>query len=160
MSGAGLGQASRLGPSSESVLSLFLSFSLLSLPSLLSLVLFRLLSIRQTPTNANHPQYRYSYPHRTLVHAFPEAGLGVTVATDGCIYQSEVFTASTPPLVASSSSGRGKGVKGAGREKEREKGWGGRGVLVLVGIRLGLDGVNPVYYETIKVRSFPPSLLC
>jgi hypothetical protein len=38
------------------------------------------------------------------------------------------------------------GGKGAGGE------WGGRAVLVLVGIRLGLDGVNPVYYDTIKVR--------
>jgi hypothetical protein len=26
-------------------------------------------------------------------------------------------------------------------------------VLLLLGIRLGLDGVNPVYYETIKVTS-------
>ena len=25
---------------------------------------------------------------------------------------------------------------------------------MLVGIRLGIDGVNPVYYETIKVRNF------
>jgi len=31
--------------------------------------------------------------------------------------------------------------------------WGGRAVLVLIGIRLGIDGVNPIYYETIKVRS-------
>jgi hypothetical protein len=27
-----------------------------------------------------------------------------------------------------------------------------RPVLPLLGIRLGLDGVNPIYYETIKVR--------
>ena len=29
--------------------------------------------------------------------------------------------------------------------------WGGRAVVVLIGIRLGIDGVNPIYYETIKV---------
>jgi hypothetical protein len=29
--------------------------------------------------------------------------------------------------------------------------WGDRGVLILIGIRLGLDGVNPIYYDTIKV---------
>jgi Peptidase family C54 len=76
------------------------------------------------------------------VHAFPEAGLGVSVATDGCIYQSEVFTASTPTPTTDRKAGATKGGKGS---------WGGRAVLVLVGIRLGLDGVNPVYYDTIKV---------
>ena len=29
--------------------------------------------------------------------------------------------------------------------------WGGRAVVVLIGIRLGIDGVKPIYYETIKV---------
>ncbi|KAG6882739.1 hypothetical protein C0995_013906, partial [Termitomyces sp. Mi166 len=29
-------------------------------------------------------------------------------------------------------------------------GWGDRPVLLLIGVRLGLDGVNPIYYETIK----------
>ena len=77
------------------------------------------------------------------MHAFPEAGLGVSVATDGCIYQSEVFTASTPTATTDRKAGATKGGKGS---------WGGRAVLVLVGIRLGLDGVNPVYYDTIKVR--------
>lgn len=33
--------------------------------------------------------------------------------------------------------------------------WGDRAVLVLIGIRLGIEGVNPVYYNTIKV-SLPP----
>ena len=83
---------------------------------------------------------------RTLVHAFPEAGLGVSVATDGCIYQSEVFAASSSSSTSERKAGATKGGKGAGGE------WGGRAVLVLVGIRLGLDGVNPVYYDTIKVR--------
>ena len=84
---------------------------------------------------------------RTLVHAFPDAGLGVSVATDGCVYQSEVFAASTSVIGSPISSSNGRRSKG-----KSEKGWGGRAVLVLVGIRLGLDGVNPVYYDTIKVR--------
>jgi hypothetical protein len=29
--------------------------------------------------------------------------------------------------------------------------WGGRAVVVLIGIRLVIEGVNPIYYETIKV---------
>jgi hypothetical protein len=94
------------------------------------------------------------------VHAFPEAGLGVTVATDGCIYQSEVFAASGAPAIGSPGSSRDRKGKGDRGERERERDtekekWGGKGVLVLVGIRLGIDGVNPVYYDTIKVRLFP-----
>ena len=30
--------------------------------------------------------------------------------------------------------------------------WGSQAVLILVGIRLGIDGVNPVYYNALKVR--------
>jgi hypothetical protein len=37
------------------------------------------------------------------------------------------------------------------------KRWGDRPVLLLLDIRLGLDGLNPVYYETIKV-GVPSSL--
>ena len=33
-------------------------------------------------------------------------------------------------------------------------GWGGRAVVVLIGIWLSIDGVNPIYYDTIKVRVF------
>jgi cysteine protease ATG4 len=29
--------------------------------------------------------------------------------------------------------------------------WGDKAVLILVGLRLGLEGVNPIYYESIKV---------
>lgn len=80
---------------------------------------------------------------RTLVSSFPEAGLGVSVAVDSVIYQSDVFAASHSPL---SSPRR---ARGATR-------WGDRAVLILIGIRLGLDGVNPIYYDTIKVRPIPP----
>ena len=72
----------------------------------------------------------------------------MTVATDGCVYQSEVFAASTSIIRSPHSGANGRRSKGKG-----EKGWGGQAVLVLVGIRLGLEGVNPIYYDTIKVGS-------
>jgi len=31
--------------------------------------------------------------------------------------------------------------------------WGERAVVVLIGIRLGIDGVNPIYYDTIKANN-------
>lgn len=74
---------------------------------------------------------------RTLVNAFPAAGLGVAVAADGVVYQSDVFAASRSALGSPTRHGRSS--------------WGDRAVLILIGIRLGLDGVNPIYYETIKV---------
>ncbi|OAX40243.1 hypothetical protein K503DRAFT_737855 [Rhizopogon vinicolor AM-OR11-026] len=82
---------------------------------------------------------------KTLVHAFPEASLGVSVATDGVIYQSDVYAASNVHI-------------GSPRRHMRAA-WGGRAVLVLIGIRLGIDGVNPIYYETIKALfTFPQSV--
>ena len=74
--------------------------------------------------------------YRTLVHAFPEVGLGVSVASDSVIYQSDVYVASHHHI--GSSEGH------VGRS------WGDRGVLVLIGARLGIAGVNTVYYEAIK----------
>ncbi|EGN97189.1 cysteine protease required for autophagy [Serpula lacrymans var. lacrymans S7.3] len=74
---------------------------------------------------------------KTLVHAFPEAGLGVSVASDGVIFQSDVYAASNAYI-------------GSPRRHAKVS-WGGRAVIVLIGIRLGLDGVNPIYYDTIKV---------
>lgn len=75
---------------------------------------------------------------RTLVRAFPQAGLGVYVAADGgTIYESEVSEASHSTF-------------GAPKRYARRN-WGDRAVLVLIGHRLGIDGVNPVYYDTLKV---------
>ncbi|KAI0033620.1 peptidase C54, partial [Vararia minispora EC-137] len=80
---------------------------------------------------------------KTLTQAFPPARLGVSVARDAQIFESDVFAASRSP-----EPGRG-----------RRAGWGDRAVLVLIGIRLGLDGVNPIYYETIKTLfTFPQSV--
>ncbi|KAH0826422.1 cysteine protease required for autophagy [Lanmaoa asiatica] len=82
---------------------------------------------------------------KTLVHAFPEAGLGVAVAADGVVYQSDVYAASNVHI-------------GSPRRHARSS-WGGQAVLVLIGIRLGIDGVNPIYYEPIKaLYTFPQSV--
>ena len=70
------------------------------------------------------------------MHAFPKAGLGVSLAADSVIYQSDVYAASHNPI--------------GSPKRHTRKSWGNRGVLTLIGIRLGIDGVNPVYYEAIK----------
>ncbi len=84
--------------------------------------------------------------HRALVSAFPEAGLGVAAATDGVLYETDVLAASNTYPYRHSRVGSPKRV-------QSPYGWGQRPVLVLVGIRLGLDGVNPIYYNSIKVTS-------
>ncbi|KAJ7058711.1 hypothetical protein C8F01DRAFT_281259 [Mycena amicta] len=77
---------------------------------------------------------------RTLVDGFPTCSLGVALAQDSTLYQTDMFAASH-----SSSSSRRQ--------------WGDRPVLLLLGIRLGLDGVNPVCYDTIKALfTFPQSV--
>ncbi|KAJ6600231.1 hypothetical protein B0H10DRAFT_2320514 [Mycena sp. CBHHK59/15] len=95
---------------------------------------------------------------RMLVEAFPACRLAVSVATDGTLYQTEVFAASHSPAFAPSSSSAASvsshghsSSHGSGSKKGKEsKKWGDRPVLLLLGIRLGLDGVNSIYYETIK----------
>jgi cysteine protease ATG4 len=77
---------------------------------------------------------------RALVHSFPKAGLGVSVAADSVIYQSDVYAVSHIPV--------------GSPKRHIGKSWGTRGVLVLIGTRLGIDGVNPVYYEAIKASCF------
>ncbi|BGO99996.1 Cysteine protease atg4 [Rhodotorula toruloides] len=64
---------------------------------------------------------------KTLVNAYEPAGLKVVSCVDGTVYESEVVAAST---------------------KDGEK-W-KTPVLVLINVRLGIDGVNPIYYEAIK----------
>ncbi|KAJ6583690.1 hypothetical protein B0H10DRAFT_2096751 [Mycena sp. CBHHK59/15] len=83
---------------------------------------------------------------------------GVSVATDGTLYLTEVFAASHSPAasagLASASSppvgGHSSGGHGKSTNAKPGKRWGDRPVLLLLGIRLGLDGVNPVYQETTK----------
>ncbi|KAJ8293624.1 Cysteine protease ATG4 [Rhodotorula toruloides] len=64
---------------------------------------------------------------KTLVNAYEPAGLKVVSCVDGTVYESEVLAAST-------------------RDGEKWK----MPVLVLINVRLGIDGVNPIYYEAIK----------
>ncbi|KAJ7743157.1 hypothetical protein B0H16DRAFT_1250707, partial [Mycena metata] len=84
---------------------------------------------------------------KTLVQAFPACGLGVSVAADGVLYQSTVFEASHTSPSSESDSETGP------------LSWGDRPVLLLLGLRLGLDGVNPIYHDTLKqLYTFPQSV--
>ncbi|KAJ7074899.1 hypothetical protein B0H15DRAFT_956948 [Mycena belliarum] len=84
---------------------------------------------------------------KTLVQAFPASGLGVSLAIDGVLYQTSVFEASHTAVLSDSDSENGSLA------------WGDRPVLLLLGLRLGLDGVNPIYHETIKrLYTFPQSV--
>lgn len=88
---------------------------------------------------------------KTLANSFPPAGLAVATATDSMIYRSDVYAAS-----ALGSSGWEKddvpGPKPERAKTGKSGKWGNKAVLILIGLRLGLDGVNPMYHETIKVR--------
>ena len=65
---------------------------------------------------------------KALVNAFEPAGMSVVSVSDGSIYRSEV-------------EGAARGSTGA---------W-VRPVLILVNLRLGIDGVNPIYHDAVKV---------
>ena len=80
---------------------------------------------------------------RCLVVAFPEAQLTVSVAADGVVFNSDVYAASN------------FGNDSRRRHLSRFR-WGGHPVLVLVGIWLGLEGVNPIYHEGIKMLFTSP----
>ncbi|KAJ7681180.1 hypothetical protein B0H17DRAFT_1076673 [Mycena rosella] len=100
---------------------------------------------------------------RTLVDAFPAFVPGVSVATDGMLYQTEVFATSHSPASLAALHTRDTHVlagfvRGAlraqqGEQEAADEGLSDRPVLLLLGIRLGLGGVNPIYHETIKVCS-------
>ncbi|MCO5579019.1 hypothetical protein L7F22_032871 [Adiantum nelumboides] len=80
---------------------------------------------------------------KKLVDDYPEAGLGVSMASDGVVYLNQVKT-----QAQTNSSGT-----------HRRVGHWDRPVLVLIGIRLGLEGVHPMYHDSIKATfSFPQSV--
>ncbi|SCZ89521.1 BZ3500_MvSof-1268-A1-R1_Chr9g10440 [Microbotryum saponariae] len=84
---------------------------------------------------------------KSLVHDFPPAGLSVVGVNDGTVYRSEVEAASSMPSSTPTSE-----------ITTPEKPW-QRPVLVLLGLRLGIEGVNPVYHEAIKaIFRFPQSV--
>lgn len=79
------------------------------------------------------------------------------------IYKSDVYAASalpspgwfdedcSTPTTASASASASASKRSS---SERERVWGDKAVLILVGLRLGLDGVNPIYYDSIKVSLY------
>ncbi|KAG9124898.1 Cysteine protease atg4 [Ceratobasidium sp. 392] len=88
---------------------------------------------------------------KTLVHAFPEAQLSVSLAVDGTVFASDVYAASHMGMVAS-------GGRSISSRKSAAR-WGGRAVLILVNVRLGLASFNPIYYEALKsLFQFPQSV--
>jgi len=71
------------------------------------------------------------------------------------IYKSDVYSASSLSSRGwfDDEDGKASGTTSKRSSSERGRIWGDKAVLVLVGLRLGLDGVNPIYYESIKVSS-------
>lgn len=98
---------------------------------------------------------------KQLVSEFPEAGIAVELAHDGVFYLDEVRAAGRSQSPASPSQQRGK-ARCAAPSLDGRRGQGvawHRPVLVLIGIRLGLDSVNPIYYDSVKATfSFPHSV--
>lgn len=94
---------------------------------------------------------------KRLVGEFEDAGLEVVVAVDSVVYQTDVYAASCTPRGPTAAAAAANGSKGsaigASKQKKAQQApkWGDRAVLVLVGIRLGIDGVNPIYYDSVKV---------
>ena len=91
---------------------------------------------------------------KRLVGEFEDAGLEVVVAVDSVIYQTDVYAASCTPRganAAAAANGSGSAVGSSKKKSQHSQKWGDRAVLVLVGIRLGIDGVNPIYYDSVKV---------
>ncbi|PWN28513.1 peptidase C54, partial [Jaminaea rosea] len=77
---------------------------------------------------------------RKLVDEWPQAGLGVSTATDGVVYLNEVRRAAKAPS------------NSAGEKRARP-------VLILINVRLGLEGVHPTYYDSIRqLFTFPQSV--
>ncbi|KAM0748846.1 hypothetical protein T439DRAFT_357999 [Meredithblackwellia eburnea MCA 4105] len=73
---------------------------------------------------------------KALVSEYEPAGLAVSSFVDGTVYKSEVVEAA------------------GGEDGEWQK-----PVLVLINLRLGIDGVNPIYHEAVKaIFSFPQSV--
>lgn len=97
---------------------------------------------------------------KTLVNSFPLCGLAVANAVDSTIYRTDVYAASN----ISSEDWKNSGEEGRLRRSRpssalHRPGWGGKAVLILINIRLGLDGVNPIYYDSIKTLfTFPQSV--
>ncbi|EIW67990.1 hypothetical protein TREMEDRAFT_63874 [Tremella mesenterica DSM 1558] len=94
---------------------------------------------------------------KTLVNSFPPSGMAVATAVDSIVYKSDVYSASN--LQSTGWSDESAPPRRQSSSSRSSTSWGNRAVLVLIGIRLGLDGVNPLYYESIKALfTFPQSV--
>lgn len=92
---------------------------------------------------------------KQLVSEFPDTGLAVELAHDGVFYLDEVRAAAGASRQSAKARASNSGTNG---RKGDTITW-QRPVLILIGIRLGLDSVNPIYYESVKATfSFPHSV--
>ena len=64
--------------------------------------------------------------------------VAISAAVDSQIFQTDVYSVSRPRTQSP--------------RPHKLSRWGGRAVVVFICIRLGIDGVNPIHYDTIKVR--------
>lgn len=82
---------------------------------------------------------------KQLVSDFSEASIGVVLDHDGVFHLNEVRASSAQQV-------------GTGSRRKPDAVW-QRPVLILIGIRLGLESVNPIYYDSVKATfSFPQSV--
>ncbi|KAJ9126012.1 hypothetical protein QFC24_002284 [Naganishia onofrii] len=99
---------------------------------------------------------------KTLANGFPLCGLSIVTAVDSTIYASDVIEASHQPLGEWQELVRTMPVRargGASGAHGAVGGWGDQGVLILAGVRLGMEGVNPLYHDSIKALfTFPQSV--
>ncbi|GHJ89389.1 hypothetical protein NliqN6_5791 [Naganishia liquefaciens] len=93
---------------------------------------------------------------KTLTNGFPPCGLAVVTATDSTIYASEVLAASQQDVGPWADLMETLPMRAPSRAQGA---WGRAGVLILAGVRLGMQGVNPLYHESIKALfTFPQSV--
>lgn len=77
---------------------------------------------------------------KKLVDEYPDAGIGASLASDGVVYLDQVRAQSQ------------------GSSSHSTAHW-NRPVLVLIGVRLGLEGVHAMYHDSIKaIFTFPQSV--
>ncbi|OCF45204.1 hypothetical protein I317_01007 [Kwoniella heveanensis CBS 569] len=96
---------------------------------------------------------------KTLTNAFAPCGLAVATATDSIIYRSDVYVASNLPSEGWDGRPDAPKPRKSSSSTTKSTTWGEKAVLILIGIRLGLDGVNPIYYDSIKALfTFPQSV--
>lgn len=85
---------------------------------------------------------------KRLTGSFLEAGLSVSVSSNNEVFATDIYAASNQNVEPADT------LKTSRRSK-----WGGRPVLLLICVRLGIDGVNPVYHDGLKeIFTWPQSV--